>query len=216
MRATIPTAAEFVGAMVDHANSMLKAARSFHDELAEDFYVPLVLNQGSPGLADRLVKEVSPRLILTSPPYPGVYAIYHRWKMNGRREIPAPYWIANQNDGHGMSTYTMSAKSGPTFDSYFGLLKSAYSDLRRIATSSTVLVQMVGFNDIPAQFDRYLETMTEAGFVEVILPELATGDDGRLWRFVPGRRWWNTTKSLKGAAPHTAKEVLLVHRTASG
>lgn len=214
MRTEIPSSAEFVSAMSDHGASMLKAARSFSEELSDNHFVPVVLNQRSPGLADRLVKEASPRLILTSPPYPGVYVIYHRWKMNGRREIPAPYWIANQNDGLGMSSYTMSAKSGPHFDAYFRLLKDAYIDLRRIARPNTVLVQVVGFNNVSAQFDRYLETMQEAGFEEAFLSELGTAEDGRLWRSVPGRRWWSTTTTLKDSAPSTATEVVLIHRAA--
>ena len=132
----------------------------------------------------------------------------------GRREIPAAYWIANQNDGLGMGSYTMKAKSGPSFDGYFDTLRDAYSDIRRLAGPSTVLVQMVGFNDVDVQFERYLATMSEAGFSEVTIPELATSEDGRLWRSVPGRRWWNTTTSLSDAAPQTAKEVVLIHRTA--
>jgi hypothetical protein len=214
MRTAVPTSEEFVSAMSEQASSMLKAAQLFAKELEEDYFVPVILNQRSPGLADRLVPEAAPRLILTSPPYPGVYVIYHRWKMNGRREIPAPYWIANQNDGLGMSSYTMSAKTGPHFDPYFKLLGEAYGDLRRIAKPNTVLVQIVGFNNVASQFDRYLETMQDAGFEEVFLPELATADDGRLWRSVPGRRWWTTTTTLKESAPSTAKEVVLIHRVA--
>jgi hypothetical protein len=182
--------------------------------MSDEYLPPLVVNQRLPGLAERLDAESPPRLILTSPPYPGVYVIYHRWKMNGRREIPAPYWIANQNDGLGMSAYTMSAKSGPHFDPYFKQLFEAYADIRRIAKPNTVLVQIVGFNDLATQFERYLKTMRDAGFEEVLLPEIATADDGRLWRSVPGRRWWTTTTTLRGSAPHTAKEVVLIHRTA--
>jgi hypothetical protein len=33
-------------------------------------------------------------LVVTSPPYPGLHILYHRWQVNGRRETPAPYWIA--------------------------------------------------------------------------------------------------------------------------
>jgi hypothetical protein len=34
----------------------------------------------------RLPKK--PTLVVTSPPYPGVYVLYHRWKVKGRKEIP--------------------------------------------------------------------------------------------------------------------------------
>ena len=41
------------------------------------------------------------KLVVTSPPYPGVHVVYHRWQINGRRETPAPFWLANQRDGAG-------------------------------------------------------------------------------------------------------------------
>ena len=56
-------------------------------------------------------REARPKLILTSPPYPGVHVLYHRWQVLGRRETPAPYWIADIRDGHGASYYTMGSRS---------------------------------------------------------------------------------------------------------
>lgn len=34
------------------------------------------------------------RLVFTSPPYPNVHVLYHRWQYRGRKETAAPYWIA--------------------------------------------------------------------------------------------------------------------------
>ncbi len=215
MRSEIPSVQEFRTGLISQASSMLTAARAFADELAEEFHTPMILTQGAPGLASRReVDGEAPDLILTSPPYPGVYVNYHRWKMRGRREIRAPYWIANCADGRGISSYTMSAKSGPTYDLYFDRLGSAFADLRTIASVKTIVVQMVGFNDGRDQLLRYLSTMNEAGFEELKYPALSTTRDGRLWRSVPGRRWWTTTSSMQGIATHTAREVLLIHRTA--
>jgi hypothetical protein len=50
------------------------------------------------------------RLVLTSPPYPGVHVLYHRWQILGRRETPAAFWIANQADGAGGSYYTFGPR----------------------------------------------------------------------------------------------------------
>ena len=59
---------------------------------AENVSVPVLLNEQLPGLAENpLATERWPQLILTSPPYPGVYVLYHRWKIGGRRESPAPF-----------------------------------------------------------------------------------------------------------------------------
>ena len=49
----------------------------------------------------------APKLVLTSPPYPGVHVLYHRWQVDGRKEAPLPFMIANKLDGAGSSYYTM-------------------------------------------------------------------------------------------------------------
>lgn len=215
MRNEVPTVEQFRSAMTTHANAMLDAARQFADEVGEDYFTPTILTQSSPGLADRPeVARAHPRLVLTSPPYPGVYVIYHRWKLRGRREIGAPYWIANRNDGLGMASYTMSARADKTLDRYFQSLTKAFRDIRRLTPPQAHVVQVVGFNNVALQLDRYLGAMDEAGFEELRFDGLATADDGRLWRAVPGRRWWTTTTSMQDVAPHTSREVVLIHRPA--
>jgi hypothetical protein len=194
---------------------MIDAAVSFSSEVGDKTPRPTILTERLPGLAQRHeVRGIHPQLVLTSPPYPGVYVIYHRWKLRGRREIPAPYWIADCNDGQGLANYTMSARVDFTCDAYFENLRAAFTELHSLISSSTMVVQMVGFKDIPNQLSRYLAVMEEVGLEEIRYPDLATSDDGRLWRPVPGRRWWTTTTTLQGVAPHTAREVVLLHRKA--
>ena len=48
-----------------------------------------------------LLRRRRPKLVVTSPPYPGVHVLYHRWQVLGRRETAAPYWITESNDGQG-------------------------------------------------------------------------------------------------------------------
>ena len=64
-------------------------------------------------------RQIRPKLVLTSPPYPGVHVLYHRWQVMGRRETPAPYWIADIRDGHGASYYTMGSRSSLGLKNYF-------------------------------------------------------------------------------------------------
>ena len=214
MRSTVPTIDEFRATIAAHAETMIEAAASFSKEVDRNSK-PVILTERLPGLAMRReVQGIEPRLVLTSPPYPGVYVIYHRWKLRGRREIAAPYWIADCNDGQGLANYTMGARVDSTSDAYFANLRKAFAELHSLVNPSTTIVQMVGFKDIADQLHRYLEIMEEVGFREVFYPELATSDDGRLWRPVPGRRWWTTTTTLQGVAPHTAREVVLLHRRA--
>lgn len=212
MRQVIPSVGDFRSALVSHGSAMLGIASTMADSLPAHAYEPRILNQGLPGLSDIVNNTANPALILTSPPYPGVYVNYHRWKLQGRREIPAPYWIVGQLDGHGLAHYTMHSRAERTLTTYFDRLRVAFEDIARIATSRTTVVQLVGFNNPADQVPRYLRTMREAGFQEVLLPQLATAADGRLWRSVPSRRWWAEAQSRRSVAPHTAQEVVLVHR----
>jgi hypothetical protein len=214
MRSTVPTVAEFRSALVTHGLAMLDVAVAFAACVPEAAELPYVVQHGLPGLADAVADFTlrQPTLVLTSPPYPGVYVNYHRWKLQGRREIPAPYWITNQLDGRGLAHYTMHARADRTLTTYFDRLRSAFEDLARLVDPRAAVVQLVGFNNPEVQLTRYLSIMNEAGFEEVILREIGTAGDGRLWRSVPSRRWWAEAQSRRSVVPHTAREVVLLHR----
>lgn len=222
MRTEVPTADHLTEAMTVTASQMVAAAAqataSYRaaDKSAEAGARrrSLVVRQGVPGLAghEAISGYGTPSLVLTSPPYPGVYVNYHRWKLRGRLETPLPYFIAGQLDGHGLSHYTMAARSDRSLNTYFDRLESAFVDIAAMCARSTWVVQVVGFNDVDAQLPRYLRAMSHAGFAEVNFNELGNGADGRLWRDVPGRRWWARAGDRSDVAPHTAREVVLVHR----
>lgn len=222
MRGEMPSADDLRGALSANAASMINAARlattryRSADMAARTHGLPrcLVLQQGLPGVAQHraLARHPKPRLVLTSPPYPGVYVNYHRWKLRGRLETPLPYFIAGQNDGNGLAYYTMAARSDRTLATYFRRLEAAFADIARLCGANTWLVQVVGFSDVDDQLRRYLATMTRAGFTEVRFDDLAADDDGRLWRDVPGRRWWARAGERSEVVQHTSREVLLVHK----
>jgi hypothetical protein len=222
MRSEVPTADELCAALSDNASAMVEAARlattkyRAADQQTSAGGLPraLVLQQGLPGMAGRsaISRHPKPRLVLTSPPYPGVYVNYHRWKLRGRLETPLPYFIAGQNDGQGLAYYTMASRSDPTQDTYFALLEGAYADIAKMCSRGTWLVQVVGFNDVDNQLGRYLSTMNRAGFGEITFDQLATDKDGRLWRDVPGRRWWARAGDRSEVVQHTAREVVLIHK----
>ncbi|HEX3900269.1 MAG TPA: DNA methyltransferase [Mycobacteriales bacterium] len=222
MRGEIPSAGELAQALVENAATTCQAAREATrryrsaDQRVSAVGLPrcLVLDQGLPGVArhSALARHPAPRLVLTSPPYPGVYVNYHRWKVRGRLETPLPYFIAGQSDGHGIGHYTMAARSDRTQASYFARLEAAFRDVAALCDAQTWVVQMVGFNDVDNQLHRYLATMHRAGFSEVTFGHLATDADGRLWRDVPGRRWWARAGGRSEIVQHTAREVVLIHR----
>lgn len=224
MRREVPTAEQLHIAVIENAQAMVETAR----QATRKYRIAdagsagaglarcLVLHQGLPGVAahPRLRKHPAPRLVLTSPPYPGVYVNYHRWKVRGRQETPFPYFLAGQSDGNGLAYYTMAARSDPSQRTYFTRLEEAFRDVAHLCDDATHLVQVVGFNDVDDQLDRYLRTMRRAGFAEVRFDVLATADDGRLWRDVPGRRWWARAGDRSSVVTHTAHEVVLIHKLA--
>lgn len=217
MRGDVPQASQIVDVVNNVALAMALASREYARnvrradalyELTDLSRKTQVLAQRVPGLAARLSSLRAPRLVLTSPPYPGVYVNYHRWKVRGRRETPAPFWLANRQDGNGLAYYTMSARADRTLSAYFRQLEAAFADVGKLCDENTIIVQMVGFHDPAKDLPRYLAAMNAAGFAEARLPEIATADDGRLWRRVPNRRWWATNAS----EIQTASEVVLLHQ----
>ena len=219
MRAQLPSVPDFRRAFVANLRGMVDVAREYARQVRRmDRNVPtahsrrtVVIDGSAQELRDnaRVAAYGAPRLVLTSPPYPGVYVNYHRWKLRSRLETPVPYWIANQLDGHGLVHYTMRARARKDGDlsGYFCELLEAFSAIAALCDDDSVIAQVVGFSAPEVQVPRYLETMEQAGFQETFFSGCATADDGRLWRSVPGRRWWTRAN---GKA--TAREVVLFHR----
>lgn len=149
--------------------------------------------------------ERKPNLILTSPPYPGVHVLYHRWQIGGRRETPAPYWIANKMDGDGERYYTLGNRHEKGLKTYFENVQASFEAVAKVCDEDTIIVQMIAFSQPEWQLDKYLFAMENAGLREV----LAHPDD-RLWRDVPNRRW----HALNQSKHSSSKELVLIHRRA--
>ena len=171
---------------------------------------PEVLNRSIVGLeADpAIIRAGAPRLIMTSPPYPGVHVLYHRWQVDGRKESPAPFFIAKALDGSGESYYTMGGRTASGLQKYFDQLGGALRSLAAIADGATTLVQVVAFANPEWQLARYLEVADQSGWQEFGLSTLGSEEDGRLWRSVPNRKWHATSRGKTGGA----REVVLFHR----
>lgn len=212
-RKTRPSVAAFKSQMEKQAGLMLAAALEFREQV-EGLRLPsrpiaLSLNRTTAGAEnEELVQQACPpKLIVTSPPYPGIHVLYHRWQVDGRREAPAPFWIAGKLDGAGSSYYTMGDRKNPGLRSYFENLKETFSSIAAMADEHTTIVQMVAFSEQDWQLPKYLEVMEECGLEEK-RPWDSNFNDGRLWRDVPSRRWH---AHQKAHAPG-AREVVLVHR----
>jgi hypothetical protein len=195
------------------ATEMVEGAREFREAVRVSGRCPLtILHRSAGGLEEdvRLEDIRAPKLVVTSPPYPGVHVLYHRWQVDGRKEAPLPFMIANKLDGAGSSYYTMGDRKYPELRTYFDNLKATMSSVAALANKQTVIVQMVAFSEPEWQLPRYLETMQQCGLAEVTLPLLRRQGDGRLRRSVPNRRWYN---DQRGETPGS-EEVVLIHHKA--
>lgn len=209
-RATI---ADFRRTLKETADDMVNGARNLRRSVRN--HGPqqsvTVLRRSAIGVEESLTDIRAPRLVVTSPPYPGVHVLYHRWQVDGRKEAPLPFMIANKLDGAGLSYYTMGDRKYPGLKTYFDNIKGSMSSVAALADRDTIVVQMVAFSAPEWQLPRYLETMEEAGLTEFRLPVLEGEADGRLWRSVPGRRWYS---AQRGTTPGS-QEVVLFHRKAT-
>jgi hypothetical protein len=209
-RATID---DFRRILRDTAADMVRGARDLRASVKINGRHPVtILRRSAAGIEDDagLRGLRAPRLVVTSPPYPGVHVLYHRWQVDGRKEAPLPFMIANKLDGSGSSYYTMGDRKNPGLASYFENIMAAMSSVAMLADADTVVVQMLAFSEASWQLPQYLQCMDQAGLTEVFLPSLKGQADGRLWRSVPGRRWYS---EQRGTTPGS-KEVVLLHRKA--
>jgi hypothetical protein len=149
-----------------------------------------------------------PNLVLTSPPYPGVHVLYHRWNVRGRRESPAPFWLADCLDGHGSVHYTLGDRRQDQLKDYYAGIEKAFSGVRELLADDGLIVQLVAFSSPEWQLDAFLQSMVNAGFTEVLPSQMGLDCSGRLWRSVPGRRWYSV---IRGEIP-SSNEVVLLHR----
>lgn len=213
----IPSANAFRGRLRSNIHQMLSGLNELFRAARNSYFQdnrPIVKEVSAAN--DRIKDYVSrcdpPRLVLTSPPYPGVHVLYHRWQVRGRRETPAPFWIANCRDGAGASFYTMGHRSESGQEEYFANIEAVYRNIAGVLDRTTRVVQLVGFSDRSFQLERFLKAMNNAGYEEIVVSSRNADGAGRIWRSVPNRRWYNRVKE----APVAAKEVLLIHRLRNG
>jgi hypothetical protein len=140
-------------------------------------------------------------LVVTSPPYPGVHVLYHRWQLGGRRELAVPFWLANAQDGAGPSYYTMGGRHERGLERYFVTLASVMRSVRMHLRERWVVVQVVSFSNFTEQCKRFSNVLNEAGL------ERHTSYGRISWRAIPGRRWY--ARERRNTA---SREFLFVNR----
>jgi hypothetical protein len=210
----LPSAADFRQRLIEHAVSMTDGLKALHDQVSAQGGEPAAVEvlHGSADeigeLPSKLLRESPPKLVVTSPPYPGMHVLYHRWQVLGRRETAAPFWIADCRDGQGSAFYTFGDRRNQKHEElYFGTLLRAFTEIRKVVRDDAYVVQLVGFGKPNEHLPLYREAMREAGFEEY---ECEGHRPSQFWRSVPNRKWYTW---LRDETKQTS-EVLLVHRPA--
>jgi hypothetical protein len=216
-RSRIPTAEEFRAELFDLLDSFAEGMRGFRRAVADHLppnqshamSVPIHCQASTLPSAEALATlPKRPTLVVTSPPYPGVYVLYHRWKVRGRKETAAPFWVADCQDGQGQAHYCFGDRKQRGLTIYFNGIRTSFAGVRQVVDEKALVVQMVAFAEPDWQIPKYLEAMNEAGFEEVMPETLGISVKGRLWRTVPGCRWF----ALIQGNLATSQELVLFHR----
>lgn len=184
---------------------MVEGARQLRDTVKEQDSSRAtirIIKRSAAGIESdqRIRNRGAPKLVVTSPPYPGVHMLYHRWQVDGGKETPIPFMIANKLDGAGLSYYTMGDRKYPGLETYFDNIRAVMSSVAAIADQLTTIVQMIAFSNRRWQLPRYLKTMEEAGLREVFLPMLR-GANGM---GVCGEQYRIDGGTVISVAPHQA------------
>lgn len=203
----------FRAALKTNFSEMVERLRELRDLLDthESRPTAIAINQDASTLETKAFPDRRrPKLILTSPPYPGVHVLYHRWQVNGGRETPAPYWIANRLDGKGISYYTLGDRKEKELRTYFKSIEKIFSAARSLADPQAIFVQMVAFSQPDWQLPRYLQAMESAGLEELSNDRQGDAVADRIWRQVPNRKWYAHRQPNQSSS----QEVVLFHKLA--
>jgi len=137
-----------------------------------------------------------------------VHVLYHRWQVDGGKETPAPFWVANKLDDSGAAYYTMGDRGATKLRPYFNQLRRSLRSIAAVCDDETTIVQVVAFSEPRWQLPKYLAAVESAGLREFRLRRLKSKGDERLWRTVPNRRWYADQKGTTSGS----QEVVLFHR----
>jgi len=166
-----------------------------------------LLNRSSVGIeTENKIKDIinPPRLVFTSPPYPGVHVLYNKWQIASRKETFLPYYISRMSDSQPEPYYTFGGRSRAGVVKYFELVAQSFLSISKVIHREAIVAQLVGFSNSNVQLPLYLKAMEQAGYQE-IFPLSAAGE--RLWRDVPNRKWYTNIRDKWDSS----REVLLFH-----
>jgi hypothetical protein len=193
----------FLEVVTDMANGMRDLSSCQHNIMEESMLNEPPTTYVIHGQAEKIktnftIKQFPhPKLVITSPPYPGVHVIYHRWQIHGRKETPAPFWIANCHDGYGESHYSFGWRCTEGLSNYFKNLESAFRSIVTCLNDETVVVQVIAFSEPSWQLPRYLEVMNRVGLKFEVMKKIFHRVSGVGGRAVLRRRGYRNNRRIR-------------------
>jgi DNA modification methylase len=211
-RDTTPSLGQFREKLYEIINEFAAALEALKLSLTgheSNIQNPILFNRSIIGIErEKRIKDLRhPKLVITSPPYPGVHILYHRWQLKGRKETSAPYWIADLQNGHGESFYTFGNRQQSELKDYYSTQYKAFRSIKKLLDRDSLVVQLIAFPFPEWQLPKYLETMEILGFQEFDPFNNTPTDSNRIWRDVPSRKWY----AQKNGSSGSSKEVVLFH-----
>src|SRR6266496_2234380 len=147
-REDVPPVREVRARFMVVVHEMIEGARQFAKATRKSGRANvLCLHRSAVGIEDdsRITELGRPALILTSPPYPGVHVLYHRWQVLGRRETPAPFWITGTLDGAGASFYTFGDRKQKRLRKYYEQAALAFTSSQKLLRERQSLPRWLRF-----------------------------------------------------------------------
>lgn len=215
----LPTSKQFTHNFYDTITQMCEGMEKYRSAIKRvsllskipSYRCLLLSSAAKAGETQRISKSWLPvKLVITSPPYPGVHVLYNRWQVKGRRETPLLFNIIRCANGHVPSYYTFGARSQRGEENYFKTLIEAYKSVAKLLDSNSLVVQLVAFPDPNRQITKFMQSMTQAGYQEILPSQILTSGLLQMWRQVPNRKWYANGKNF-----HSCRELLLFHRLKS-
>ena len=210
-RAEIPTCSEFKEQISLDARSILTAAKDFARLVTRLPTIPTVNCFHRSAIGIETQPEVLalgvPKLVLTSPPYPGLHVLYHRWQVKGRRETPAPFWIAGTLDGDGSSFYTFGDRKQRNMDKYFENVQEAFRSISKIVRSSNYSRSNGCLFESRYTTSKIFGCDGKCRLQRGIDLDFRLQSCERVWRSVPGRKWYASQKGATGGSQRSCSST---------
>lgn len=79
-------------------HEMLAGVEALGERIDRRYSPPVLINDSAARIGEHepFASGARASLAVTSPPYPGIHMLYHRWQVDGRRESAAPYWLGTR------------------------------------------------------------------------------------------------------------------------